>query len=309
MLYIYTENFFWKGKAKLLAKKLLGRDGRGPGSVVESLQRGLKKLHQDFAFNQKIDKPIAVACVLNGWQVLQKLVEFKRAGMIKKLIAGPNLMLSPNDHGGLLARGEIDLVLTPSRQTTVNYGIINPSIKNKTTVWFAGVDEDYWSPFKPKNQNLVLVYHKIQDPNFSNSVKKTILKYGWDIIDVWYGKYTREEYKACLARARFAVFISESESQGIAMAEAWAMDVPTIVWNPLVPPYNKTPNLIPNTSCPYLNSLNGLDWKDIADLDKVLSNIKNSLNSFLPRQWVLNNMTDAHSARLFLDIVNRPLAP
>ena len=27
-----------------------------------------------------------------------------------------------------------------------------------------------------------------------------------------------------------AVFISRSESQGLALAEAWAMDVPTLVW-------------------------------------------------------------------------------
>jgi len=308
MLYLYTENFLWQGRAKSLAKELLGRGGRGPEAVVGSLERGLKKLHEDFAVNQKISKPIGVACVLNGAKVLQKLLQLKQAGMIKKLIAGPNLMLSPKDYGGLLARPEIDAVLTPSEQIRINYGIISPEIKNKTKAWFAGVDEDYWHPDADAGKNSVLVYHKTKDLNFSNSVKNTISKFGWDLTDIWYGKYTREEYRACLAKSCFAVFISEAESQGIALAEAWAMDVPTIVWNPMYLPHNPTPNLIPNTACPYLNSLNGLDWKDLSELDGILGKMKNIIGGFKPRQWVLNNMTDAHSAKLFLDIANNPVA-
>ncbi len=302
-LHLFTENFFWQGRLKNAVKRILGRGGRGPEAVAESLQRGLTKLHQDFVVNKAIDKPIEAACVLNGAEVLEQLVLLKRAGMIKKLIAGPNIVLSPNDHGGLLTRREIDVVLTPSEQTRINYGIISPGVKDKTKVWFAGVDENFWCPYGNGNKNSVLVYHKIGDKNFSNLVEKTISKYGWNIISICYGKYTPKEYKDSLAKSSFAVFISKGESQGIALAESWSMNVPTIVWNPLYPPKTMALNLIPSTSCPYLNALNGLDWKKIGELEIILSQIKNILGGFKPREWILNNMTDIHSAKLLLDIV------
>ena len=55
-----------------------------------------------------------------------------------------------------------------------------------------------------------------------------------------------------------AVFLSSSESQGIALAEAWSMNVPTFVWNPkpkelngrYFPSVDSAPYLTPETEFP-----------------------------------------------------------
>ena len=53
-----------------------------------------------------------------------------------------------------------------------------------------------------------------------------------------------------------AVFMSRSESQGLALAEAWAMDVPTLVWQS--PPGEPGSVFSLSDPAPYLTSDTGV---------------------------------------------------
>ncbi len=54
---------------------------------------------------------------------------------------------------------------------------------------------------------------------------------GYKINLIEYGTYTEETYKYVLRRSFFGVWIGTTESQGIALQEALAANVPLIVLN------------------------------------------------------------------------------
>lgn len=173
-------------------------------------------------------------------------------------------------------------------------------LKNKLHVWPAGVDENYWNPtctLSEKTGSDVLVYWKTEPESLCIEVEKLLITHGWNPIRIRYGSYTKEGYKQVLDRCRFAVFISRSESQGIALAECWAMDIPTLVWDPhTVTWLGKV--FDPVNAAPYLCSDNGCEWKTIKDLSLYVCQMPALLKTFCPRKWVLCNMTDAVSSTI-----------
>ncbi|HJZ23116.1 MAG TPA: hypothetical protein VJ201_01550, partial [Candidatus Babeliales bacterium] len=176
-------------------------------------------------------------------------------------------------------------------------------LKNKFLVWYAGVDKQFWMPNnKEKNKN-VLIYWKTEPESFCIDIEKTLRKHRWNPIRIKYGTYSPDQFKLLLNQSQFAVFISKSESQGIALAEAWSMNVPTIVWNPQVPIEYLGVRYKNVSSCPYLTFDTGIAWKSLDELEVILSNISLALGMFKPREWVLKNMTDEVSAQMLIDII------
>jgi hypothetical protein len=121
-----------------------------------------------------------------------------------------------------------------------------------------------------------------------------------DVVRLRYGHYERENYKKELDNAAIAVFLSSFETQGIALAEAWAMDVPSLVWNPRAEASWRGRSFIAKSSAPYLSTATGMEWVTLDELDGVVRKAISNRASFAPRDWVLANMTDAIcSAKLF----------
>src|SRR5262249_30524774 len=107
------------------------------------------------------------------------------------------------------------------------------------------------------------------------------------------GDYTREEYKRALDSAAVAVFLGSFETQGLALAEAWAMDVPTVVWDPRADAEWRGRRFRSGSSCPWLTPETGRTFGNAAGRDRVLAGGVNGATSFHPRQWVLAHMTAA----------------
>ena len=93
------------------------------------------------------------------------------------------------------------------------------------------VDVAHWTPtYGPKYLDC-FVYYKRRDPTLVNHVCAFLTKLGLSFKILVYGQYTEETYRDVLTRARFGVWIGCHESQGFAVQEALAMDVPLVVWN------------------------------------------------------------------------------
>jgi len=92
-----------------------------------------------------------------------------------------------------------------------------------------------------------------------------------------------------LDRSVAAVFMTGTESQGIALAEAWAIDVPTFVYEAEAifvfgrwwPHSNEGP---------YINYMNGARWSTVDGLLNLLNDMPS--HPWAPREYVLNTMTD-----------------
>ena len=176
-----------------------------------------------------------------------------------------------------------------------------PNLKGRVRCWFSGVDTNYWTPTQ-KNRNKVLVYWKTEPESLCKQVESLLHQYGYDTVRIRYGSYNQEIYRNVLDQSQFAVFITRSESQGIALAEAWAMDVPTLNFDPGSLTYRGRIYSIVS-SCPYLTETTGKTWKTIRDFDLVLKNYKTTSQFFSSREWILQNMTNQASAQQLLDII------
>lgn len=283
----------------------------GPLSVTQSLLAGLSKVGANFNHNPlRVEDVGDVVMVLCDVHALSQAIELKRNGVIKKLLAGPNLVVRAIDDGGILASPEIDICIVPSYWVKPSYEDDQPSLSNRIQIWYAGVDTNYWNPNVTFQQKLeagvknVLVYSKTEGEGFCRHVEDILRSRGFNPKRVNYGSYNKERFKHKLEKSLFAVFITRSESQGIAFAESWAMDVPTLVWDPQEPLVIRGKSHWPVAACPYLQPSNGLLWKNSDELVNILENIASLSSGFAPRSWVVKNMSDEVSARLLNTIIN-----
>jgi len=281
--------------------------GRGPDSVVRSLVAGLQEINVDYNHNPEDDAQIGdVVVVLSDIGMLSRAINLKRSGQIKLLLAGPNLMIKPSEHNNILSSAEIDRVIVPCDWVRTAYTEQEPSLTDHIAMWYAGVDAARWMPAheSARDTNKVLVYWKTEPESFCIEVENTLRKFGFDPVRIRYGAYNQGEYKNILEQVRFAVFISISESQGIALAEAWAMNVPTINWDPeTLVAHGRVYSEC--SSCPYLSVATGLRWKNIGEFETILGNLDSY--EFSPREWVLNNMTDRVSAKELLETIEKQI--
>lgn len=278
--------------------------GGHPG-VTRSIIEGLNKINVAVNYNPLLVAEVApVVLVLADVDVLEEMIRLKRMGFIKKLLAGPNLMIRSMEHNAILACPEIDAIITPCEWVKIAYEQDLPALKGRIYCWYAGIDTYYWQPSVEsvqKNKNM-LIYHKSTSEEFTQKVELLVRIYGWNPVRITYGQYTPEQYKNLLDQCTCAIFLSISESQGLALGEAWSMNVPTLVWNQKqLQAHGRTYEIA--SSCPYLTDATGKDWKELHELAKLLSTLDNDLITFTPRSWVINNMSDQQSARLMIKIV------
>ncbi|MGB8815780.1 MAG: hypothetical protein WCC74_00875 [Minisyncoccia bacterium] len=310
MITIFTENSieepvisFIKRYLRALKKIALGKSFSlkygGHYAVTRSLLVGLDKLQVNYNYNPtKIDDLNKIVLVLSNIRALKTAIKLKQNGKIKKLFAGPNIINDPADEKELLSSKEIDKFIVNSDWTKELYGIAVPELINKLSIWPAGVDEEYWSP-KPEQKNKkALVYWKNGTRDFYQSVVNILTENGWKISTIKYGKYKEKEFNKKLSDVSISIFLSNWESQGLALAESWAMDIPTLVFNPKTI-YEKYQ--VETSSSPYLSKDTGYDWKDINELNYLLKN--ENLMDIHPRKWLLENMTDKICAQKLLNII------
>ncbi len=284
-------------------KRLLGKANRGPQAVFDSLANGLKGLNIDFKINPNLTSPAALACVLSGISTLKWAIGQKLAGKIKTIIAGPNIVVSPNDARAILKSSEIDKIIVPSRWVKDFYVSQAPELASKIHIWAAGVElpEDWKSEVGGRKSEIdFLIFNKVKDQNLKNQIKTFLEQDVYRVADVKYGQYNQQQYFNLLERSKNLIYLSESESQGLAMFEAWAYNIPTLVWDRGYMEYGKH-RFSGDTASPYLSAQTGIRFTDFKDFKDVLPKFLNA--SFFPRQWVEKNASNKLAAEKYLEII------
>lgn len=299
----------------------------GHKAVTRSLVEGLEKIgFTDFNYGPEDENEIADQVhVLAGVNTLQYALELKKKGKIKTLTAGPIIVVFPYEHDAIITNPEIDKYLTPSDWNRRLFIEMAPSIKDRIFSWPAGVDTEYFKPDEGiARNNTVVVYHKFESDQFRYRVCCELRKRGFSPVVFKYGggsesfyrsngssqkieRYDMDEFKTALKRACFAVVISDTESQGIALAEMWSMDVPTICFDPHYYMWEWEGRLIERdgdvSSCPYLSEQTGMRFSSFEELGHILDVLSVDNKRFSPRKWVLANMSDEECAKNFLNLV------
>lgn len=193
---------------------------RGPDAVRKSLLRGLNELNISYSFNEK---PLSeTVLVISGVEALREAIEVKKKGQVNRLIAGPNITIDPLDYNKLMCDPAIDTVLVPSEWTKDYWSNSAPEISSKIKIWPAGVAKASAS----NRLGHPIVYNKLENEGLLKEILSLLPS---DTIVFTYGQFSNEGYLKALRTAPYIIYLAESESQGLALQEAWAHDVPTIV--------------------------------------------------------------------------------
>jgi glycosyltransferase involved in cell wall biosynthesis len=289
---------FFDGK-----KPLIKPNWGGHSAVTRSLCQGLQKLSVEFNYNpQEISNIFDNIIVVSGIDTLEQAITLKKTGRIKKLFAGPNLVITPEDNYNLITSEHIDKYIVNSNWTKEMYVQCAPELSKKIAIWPAGVDTEEWKPLQKQERKTLLFYSKRPEKKIFEGCLKLASNFGYGTTVLNYGNYSTTEYFKLLSGTDFLVHFVEQESQGISLLESWAMDVPTLVWNPGIFQYrNKNYEA---SSAPYLTEQTGRFFRDLHEFTLLLHQEFLDLSKYSPRKWVLENMTDKICAQKLIELYN-----
>ncbi len=290
-VYTHSNSLITKEFWKALVRKIM-RKYSGPQAVCDSLLRGLKDNNIQFTLNSRYSKN-NIVIVLSGIMALREQIARKKAGEIKTLAAGPNLVVTPNDSGQILCNPLIDHVLVPSKWVRDFYAKATPDIAGKLIIWPAGVKDS----LKSTHDNTILIYFKSDDETLLSDAVTVVSNLGYLSCTFIYGSFTHADYLTALKRASAVVYISPSESQGIALHEAWMCNVPTFVHFTGItqtPAFTWHDKLI---NAPYLTGDFGAFYTNNHSLTQLLSKVQ----SYKPRQKCKQTLSDSVTVRTLLD--------
>lgn len=290
-------------KRKLWTKRrfssTLDQIGRGPRVVAENLFKELEirqDIHWDLCFRQvPKNKSINIMWVVNNVDDMRWAIANKERVGAKELWAGPNLVSLPQESGGILNSPGIDRVIVPCEWVKEVYKRESSDLAGKIQMWPVGVDTEFWSPSKIQNTESVniLVYNKGQDDLCIKLMP--VLKHQGRVNVIKYGEYVPKEYKQALDDATFVVWLSQSESQGLALLEALSMDVPVLAWdsgqwNYYSEELGREFAYDTATSCPYFSSQCGLKFESIKEFENKLVEFKRKIgkSEFTPRKYLFD---------------------
>lgn len=271
---------------------------RGHFAVTRSLVEGLRKLGLPFAYNPISAQEISdVVLVLSGVRALRQAILLKRKGKVRHIVAGPNIVVFPTEAGAILASREVDLVISPCDWSVDAYVEDIPGLRDRMWAWPAGVDTDYWRPDATTDRSQVLIYEKqAKGPVGPVEPYAEYLRLcGETVSIIRYGEYTHADYLRHLQRSKLMIGFVTDESQGLAWAEAWSCNVPTLIWRNEKSSYRG--RSFRCSTAPYLTGDTGLFFDDLEDFKAQFARWQVSRHGFRPRDWVLENMSDEVCAR------------
>jgi len=300
---------------KYYAGKITGKH-RGPEMVAQSLSRGLTELGVPHRLNPffvpffipsdvKPKKNFTVH-VVSGAKTLQWALKLKQKGKIARLIAGPAISVVPDDHNSILKNPLIETIVFPGQWTKDFFSSIDPYFKNKIEVWPAGVRANV--AVSSRKNSGGIVYFKFTPLEIRKAIIHELATHDISYKTFEYGNFKQADYFAALEKADWMIHLSPSESQGIALQEAWIRDVPTLVWNPGVWKYQATDGkkyswndaLI---SAPYLTAESGMTFANAWDFKTAFEKFAGQLQTFTPRAYCMKTLTDMQSTKRFLEII------
>jgi hypothetical protein len=279
--------------ALFLRKKLSGAGGAA--LVQQNLLKELA-LQKDFFWvategGRPTKGPVDIAWVISSRFDLKMAIRLKEEGFVRTLWAGPNIITVPLERKGIIAAPAIDRCIVPCEWVQDLYIAQAPTLRGRTFIWPVGIDAEYWSPSTEAKEYL-LIYNKMSTET-SESLCHQLEKMGCAFRVMHYGDYRMEDYRTLLRRAWGMVWLSQSESEGLAVMEAMSMNVPVLAWNPGQGTY-RSPELrqtfsFPASSIPYFEETCGLIFRHIEDFSDRFQKFRGQSRAYQPRQYLLRN--------------------
>lgn len=268
-----------------LRRKLLG-SSHGPDEVIKSVLNS--KLSYRFRFSSGLDSSKVFTPV---WIQSGNLSDLQTRDLLalqkSNILVGPNVHIDDTRNLEVIRSLYTAKLLVPCNWVANMWSKCLDLPKEKFIVWAAGVDDRHWAP-EQSVRDYVLIY--VKDKNSISEVSECVQYLnvlGLKTKVITYGEYSQKQYRNELSKSFASVWLTGTESQGLAMFQAWSMDVPTLVRR------RDTINMkgvtYPSSSAPYLDSRVGMfsTSQNISVND--LNTFFAKLPTFEPRRHIIEN--------------------
>jgi len=248
----------------------------GHFAVVRSVVEGLRAIGADFNFNPGRLSELARVVYAPANEALRQAAALKRQARIDYLVAGPVNALFVDECDGILRMPEIDRIIV-AHEWALEFLRDAPALLAKSIACPCGVDTEVWTPSSGGcDTPIALVYWKSGDEAFCDRVEQIVRACGLEprrvrALHGEHAMFSPADYRRLLDQSAIAVFLSAFETQGLALAEAWSMDVPTIAWDPQGVAQWRDRSFESRSSAPYLTPATGRLWRTIDELEPVLA--------------------------------------
>ncbi len=274
----------------------------GPYKVFANLVKGLDKIGYPYVINCDLNatKRLWIHDDITALRYMQHSKAYK--------VVGPNLfIMPPGIPQGI--RFEHCLYLHPCEWAARLWEYVG---FNDCSIlpWPVGIDTDEFQPSTlPQSERRVMVYHKERDIQELVPILESLHALKVPYWLVLYGQYNEHEYKDLLSKTSFIVWHGRHESQGIALQEALACDVPILVCDAIslaqarsTYVFSSELSKFPVTAAPYFDHTCGIKITDLSELRTSIERMVNKKKSFHPREYVLKNLSLEGQARAFVSL-------
>jgi len=279
--------------------------------VYHNLVKGLKMAGIPYRLNdfkyikQNNDE---IACIIGKDHVLYE------NNWKSPIVFGPSFGINPVADPDILKQYPIKKLIVPGpwlKEMFSGYGAEN------VESWPVGIDTDKWAPGDYEKSCDFLIYNKIMwdhkkmNDQLVEPLKQHLKKNNLTYTEIKYGFYKPDELKNKLSACRYAIFLCEHETQGIAYQQILSSGLPILAWDR--GGYWQDPNWYPEkikfqpvSSVPYWDEYCGEKFSSIADFAIKLSKFMdlNSAGFFQPRAYILKNLTLEKCANDYFDIIS-----
>lgn len=166
-------------------------------------------------------------------------------------------------------------------------------------IWPAGVQD---LGAGAKSEQSLIVFKKTVPEILSTQILQYLQKEGINYHLLEYGKFLPADYQALLNTSSAMIYLQESETQGLALQEAWMKDIPTLVRDRGYWEYQGRYWEGNQISCPYLTPEVGMRFADFSAFKESFSIFwqKALAGDFTPRSYTLAELSDHVCAQKLL---------
>lgn len=290
----------------IISRSIISKYTRGPRKVAFNLMRGLDQIGYPYVVNAALDAT-DMLWIHDDPAALAAAASLPASIAV---IAGPNIYTVPREISTSIDISRT-LWLSPSLWVK-NFWQESGFRHEPHAIWPVGIDTAAFAPTDRGQRDTIVVYVKQRAEKDVRMIIDALdtTKVCYQIIR--YGAYQEDEYRSLLARARAMVWLGRSESQGIALLEALAADVPVLVSNiihfgdwegPGHGRFTAAELAFPGaTAAPYFDAACGMIANNVDETIAILPRFLTTLSAYTPRAYVEAHLSLERQARAMIDL-------
>ena len=273
---------------------LAGNTGhRGPGGVYQNLYFGLSIIGGDITVYHNQGN-----CDFYGY--LQDIGPVWQQLDPNKTLFGPNVFVLPSDNKALCNHAKHFVV--PSEWVKNLYEQFPEMTGKKIHIWSAGIDTKSWKPNPTATKDLdCFIYFKNREQAELDSVKSQLSAMGLKYETISYGNYHEDALKELCKRAKFAILLTGTESQGLAYMQILSSNVPCYALNKTTWTSDDGKVTVPASSVPYFSDDCGI-VVDNLDCSRIIE-LQNKLSTYKPREYILKEHGFLEKAKAYAELI------